>query len=761
MSNPNVAPKEPSALQLALAIAPDAFLEPSYQALSKSYKDIGAAQAMLEPLDMEMRKTFEIPREYIWDPATAMRDARTYAKAANGVPKGRVRSDVAKSLVNSAYAELPGDGIFSKERVGSAMAKRVYIVDAGTNATLGRLKHAYPKVGSRIERPVTPLEARRALQNCGLDMSRLTALPDALRPYPLLPREDGYGIMVNPHADNGFPVMGKWNSGEGAAAQKVMGLAISIRRELERAHSIGAWKREAEEKRPYLVALMGKAKADYYAQEKVTLAKLRFYNVLPRQIALIMQQATQPFEANAQNINQGVGHSGQGITLTYGGARTLVVQLQRQLDQDGVAYVHVGDDSWVIEKVNATEMRMYALDGSNFDLTQHAAATKEVHVALREQLRLYDRVSAELWYEYARERLVVVVGQMVRLWKHAGPSGMPLQSKVNDVLMEVLIARILQRMRGRDLDESAVDALLMEEGRNLGFELRVEQYWRGKARTLLDALEQSPFLFIGYYFHVRDGELHVCADLPRTFAQVPYPTQKWAKDKGELQVVEAMRLGSIAMNLGIPPVEAQRAVDAFREGAIALIGRALKLPGADAENPKLRWAVQAAPWAEIPVPSLVGLKLALERPPESLWVWPKTGQPKPQVEPKSWADIAEDEDAERAAELNAALWRPANLVGSVQVPAVPLRVGVATTHPVTSANDGRPPPTAVWQPDRRPRADRGVGGPSRRKGGLRRTADFAGYDSESELWSQLDDTDDFDEFFREAESDDVSERDVW
>jgi hypothetical protein len=295
---------------------------------------------------MDLEKGFEVPRQYIWDPEARVSGKPTFARAANGVPAGRVRSDVAKKVVNSTFALLPSTGVFSRETVAATMLKRVYVLNAGTNATLGRLHLAYPRRGARIAKPITHLEARRALQNCGLDMGRLIDVPGALRPFPLLAKADGVGLTVNPHADNGLPVMGKWDSGGGEAAQMVMGLALSVRKELERhvagGGTVAEWKRDAELKRPWLVALLGKAKADYYAPEKVTHARLRFYNVLPRQIMLIMQQATQPLERNAAHINQGVGHSGQGITLVRGGAALLVSKLQQQLDAEGSAYVRGG-----------------------------------------------------------------------------------------------------------------------------------------------------------------------------------------------------------------------------------------------------------------------------------------------------------------------------------------------------------------------------------------------------------------------------------
>jgi len=494
---------------------------------------------------------------------------------------------------------------------------------------------------------------------------------------------------------------------------------------------VEGWVREAERARPWLVAVRGKAKADYYSQEKVVGAKMRFYNAFPRQVMLLMQQATQVMEQNARNILTGGGHSGIGVSLVRGGAADLVGVLDLQLRARGRAYVHVGDDSWVVlrdEKLG--RVHMFALDCSNFDLTQHGSVTKAVHEAVHAELRCVDAISADLWLAYARERLVVVTGSLVRRFRHAGPSGMPLQSKVNDVLMDVMVSRTLLELGEPAWSEDQVARAVEKVGRGMGFTVRLEQYWSGQATSLVEALEQRPFLFIGYYFHVRGGQVLVCCDVPRTFAQVPFPSLRWCKSDKELQVMEAMRLGSICLNLGMPTRDLEASFAAFRGAAVQLIERTVGAFG-DSADERLRWAVQESPFGTATLPSLSGLLRVLRAGPEHLWAERDVELPSHSSwlpATTSWAEEMDREEEEEAAALGLSLARP---LADLSVRAVTLPRGRVPTHPVTAHNDGRPPPTAVWTPARPPRE---APAPSRRG----RRLDFAGLEYRQALQDELD-----------------------
>jgi len=716
MSNPARAPKEYTDKQLALGESPDSFLPDNYGVFYKAHKSPEAiSEALLRArVDMEVRPAFYLPKELTSDPAVLQKKGPALALAKTGAPTPRSRTSHAKLLVTQCYRSLPTEGPFSREAVASAMRNRVF-VDGGAENALGRIMGAYPKIGDSPAKPVTRVEAEHAVRRSGVMLDHLPT--HARRPYPLNPVEGEGGVTVNAQSDNGFPVGEKWSSP--GAAVRCMGLAVTMRGMLTKTASVEATLRGLEATAPHLVAVKGKAKADYYSQEKVVEGRMRFYNVLPRHMMIIMQQATQVLELNSKNILQGDYHSGSGMTLVRGGGADLVEALQRQIEATGRAFVHVGDDSWVVIRRDGTYY-MFALDCSNFDLTQHAEVTREVHAFMRGQLRLVDRVSAELWHTYARGRLTVVSRAITRFLKHAGPSGMPLQSKVNDVLMDVMIHRTLESLEGGELTEERIAAAVETEGSAMGFKVKLEQMWSGRVESLREALELRPFLFIGYYFHSRAGEVRVCADIPRTMAQLPFPTLKWSKTKQELKVVEAMRLGSIYLNLGMPTRDLEPMFDVFRGQAVGLLEEVIAEFG-DQQNDRLRWAVQEVPWGAPTLPSLSGLLSAVKRDPRFLWVsrereLPSSSQFLMPSGVPTWADEVEEEEEEEAVAAGSTSQRPAQR----RVVAVPINIGAAPTHQVSSRNDGRPPPTAVWAPDKpaRPRPQGGVGGRARYREGL-------------------------------------------
>lgn len=690
MSNPARAPKEYTQTQLDLAVSPDAFLPEGFKDIAKKNKSLVIAQGVLAGLDMEVLPAFYVPREYTVDQAVLNKSGPAFALAKTGVPEPRVRSAFAKRVVSRMYAHLPLEGVGAKEKVASAMRNRVF-VDAGTEGCLGRIALAYPKLGVTPRVPVTKVEAELAVRKCGVDLERLPM--SARRPFPLNPVEGELGVTVNPHSDNGFPVGCKWSTP--GAAMMAMSLAVTVRGELDKTSSVELWMRAAETLRPWLVAVKGKAKADYYAPEKIVEARMRFYNAFPRQMMLIMQQSTQVLEQSSLSILASEqSNSGIGITLVRGGAGKLVKELEERLQRDGHAYVHVGDDSWVVLMRDGV-VHMFALDCSNFDLTQHGTVTLEVHKALRARLGMIDKKSADLWFCYARERIVVLTGSLVRKFTHAGPSGMPLQSKVNDMLMEVMVSRAVKVLDNVILNESTVARAIEDAGEGMGFVVRLEQYWSGVAEGLVDALSVRPFLFIGNYFHVRGGEVRCCADVPRTMAQLPYPGLKWAKTGKDLQETEAMRLGSIAMNLGMPPMDLEPAFKEYQIAVVELLNDTIKKFG-DSSDARLRWAVQDIPWGAPLEASLKGLLSAVLRDPRLLWM------EKPLVRVSQlavgWADIVEEEEEEEAGAAGGTGVRPR---ARTDVSRLALRpVGRASTHPVSVANDGRPPPVAVWDPDK-------------------------------------------------------------
>jgi len=643
---------------------------PMWEDTVKGAKNLGGlvAKVVHAHLDVEPACVVAIPRNRTVDEQTLKSVRVVNASAAKGVASLRVRSGLAMDVVTAIYKELPEQGPLGKEACGAAMRDKVYVT-AGTEFTIGRLTTALPKKGSRPPRPVTRAEAAVALKSCGLSNSL-----EGVKRYELMAREGEMGVSINANASNGFPVLGKWDTP--GADVLVMGLITDMLPALTSAaeSDTGVWDliREWEHEKPWLTLVQGKCKSDYYTSKKLEGLALRFYNVMPRQMALLMQRATQPFEKASTNLLVG-GHSFQGGTMTHGGADVLVTVLDEQLREHGVAFAHVGDDSMLVFNLeNKPGVAMFALDCSNFDLTQHASVTKEVHDMLRERLRGIDKVGADVWYAYARQRNVVTFNNAVYTWKHAGPSGLPLQSKVNDVLMDVLCHRLWaavdENVGARD-NEAEMEKLAMKVAKDMGFVLKLEDYVQIEAVTVREALKKVPFKFIGYFLHtMEDDQVYACCDLPRTLAQMPYPSLKWVQ-KQELLVKEAMRLNSILMNFGIPPVGLE---EAFRKGRLAaetILQLAILTAGGSVSDEKLRWAVQENPHGPNAEPTLQGLLKAVQRDPMSLWGSEAT-----------WEDAILAEATPTRQTLV-----PRKLEG--------VRVG---TRPPTSFNVGRPAPTKVW-----------------------------------------------------------------
>lgn len=701
MSNPARAPKEN--IQHNPYVAPDAYYTMSQEAkeYARKAKQVETIKEMLEGLDMEVVKTFYVPKELTVDPGILESKKECLASAKRGKLSLRLRSKYARSMTTAMFSKLPGEGFGSRSVVGDAMRSKVS-ADGGSEYTLGRFRKYYPREMSSIKSPPTRAEAERALVNCG---AVITHLPShATRPFPLLSSDHVKGVTVNPKSDNGFPVLGKF--GDPVAQHKCIELAVTVRHEIRQAvrtpGGVYAWARKKEEGQPYLITLKGKAKGDYYSAPKLDAALMRFYNALPRQIMLNMQVATQPYEQLKTSIvKDSRTHSGSGVSLVRGGAAKLVSKLDEQLLRDGVGYVHVGDDSWVAMRIG-DRLVSFALDCSSFDLTQHHSASEHVHQVVREQLSRIDAPAADLWHALARERNVVVAGTVVRKFKHAGPSGMPLQSMVNDILMEILITRVVDKIRadeakGLPLLEEDVNEILNNVGVDMGFVIKVEQYRSEAFTTVWDSL-LKPFLFIGYYFTRQDDEILPFCDLPRTMAQMPYPSLKWMdNDTGELQVKEAMRLGSILMGVGVPPRAYEQAFEAGRACAVKLLEDAIAKFG-DSTDPDLVWAVQSSSQGPILEPSLSGLLRALKRDPRILWLKEDKELKGESVMITDWAEQAEDEETREAEELG--IKRPV----AMTLPKPRLLVGKLglhiPTHPATDRNDGRPPPIAEWLPDK-------------------------------------------------------------
>jgi len=706
MSNPILPPFAPAPAPSAVDEMPSSFLAPGPKLLEFKAKrnDVVYITGALMRCDMKFEKSFFLKPELCAD-ETVRKGLKGFMASARKEPLVlRVRSKIAYDVGKLMFPLLPSQGVGSKASVRASIEDK-FFASAGAAASLGRLNQYYPGPNDKIALAPTKVEAMEALRRCGLDRSG--ELPHNLRPFPLLHVEGVDNIGANPKADNGFPVLKKFS--DDFARELVYKIAQSMRAELDRARThpggIAAWKEAAEEQRPYLVALQGKTKSDYYSTKKLQELQLRFYNVFPKQVILNMQIATQPFERLAKNISHGPEfRSVIGSSLYQGGADALVDALEDQLRESEMAYLHCGDDSFVAVKgvsiTGAPVIYLFALDCSSFDLTQHRDATLQIHEALRQELGRFDKTAADLWFEFARSRLVVTAGTLVMKWRHGGPSGMPLQSKVNDMLMEVFLARLKKAVEGHLTsvrDEEWWNVMIQKKGKELGLVVRVEQFSMIAASTVREALRITPFLFIGYYFHMRGDRVAPCTDVPRTMAQMPYPSQRWEGKDEDFAVREAIRLGSMYMSAGVPTLALEPAFEAWRLEVVKLLRKTLDEKG-DMASDKLAWALGQGVFGPNIARSLSGLLRVLEDGTEAGWMKPPAplpgsstmiaiGAPLPG---ESWADAV---DREEAATSLLTIPRALRQPGFVRLPITPV-----TTHPATLKNAGRPPPTAIWGP---------------------------------------------------------------
>lgn len=692
MSNPNRADTTPltRAQMMLRRVVPDATwqLEKGGKlAEAQSSRSVQHFQRMLAQggcASLLLAKTVVVPAEMTLEKGWGEVKSGGFLASARREPAhGRMRTAVAKWAAEELVSQLPEvsptrwDAI-SREKVVQRAGTHICF-SGGTQATLGRLQKYLPH-GRVTYEVVTSEEAKVALSECGL-------MNDGLRASSIGAVAAEQAIRVNEEASNGLPVMGKFK--DDAARDMVLGLVQVVDSELNAVGPAGVeqWLRTNEDSRPWMVALLGKAKLDVYDKAKVNRAEMRFYNVLPRQVALVMQRATQPFEDAVRGIfdDARLHNFGKG-SLAHGGAQVLVDRLQEQLDQDGFAYVHCGDDSFIVMRCKDGAGRdvlvMFALDCSSFDLTQAGEVVAAIHDAIAARLERIDPISAALWRAYMRSRIVVTASTLVRRWNDGGPSGMPLQSKVNDVLMHVFIKRLQSSIQGwvdgEPPDEHEMQAVIDLTAEGLGLKVRLEQFSVVRVGRLQEALGERPFLFVGFYLYNECGRIQVFCDLPRTVTNMLYPNTPWIDGRQELAARETARVGSILLSCGVPPKHVKGAFD-------ALCGKvATRLERIALADDVVQQAIVRNPFGAEVDKSMAGLARALRRPPEITWDMPR-GAEERTVPP--------------------ALVLPRKL--RVQ-PARQRTDSCFVEHGATRFNDGRPPPTTFWGPDRAPMERGGV-----------------------------------------------------
>ncbi len=512
---------------------------------------------------------------------------------ANGCLLGRkvqafvtLAQDVLSAFTPSPLLPVTVDSITKKCSVSVAYS-------GGTWLAMNRLVKYYPstKMNTRVLVAPTPEEMESAMTRSGYDLS--APLGERL-PFVAAEPEDP-AIRVSMDSSNGFPVMGTMADEE--ARELCLQLATQLRRGLDAAadkdalvrHLRGSDERLAK---PLLFLCNGKVKYDVYTIDKIRAQELRFYNVVPRPTLMVIQQAAQVVGASHKCVP--LSNSTQGFALTGGGAAALVRYLDPDVSVEGprldIKYVHCGDDSWVVIGDSYTNsLHMLSADCSSFDLTQHRKVTEPVHQSFKGLLKKVDEGSAALWYSLMREREVTLYGSRVAVMRHAGPSGMALQSNVNDVLMEVFLSRFALIVneqygeaagieRGQRVLEGIARRAMDRVAEELGLKVRVDDWVTVDGTVSLSAaLAQSAFKYVGYWFYAVGpdaDDVRVVCDFERMMAGLPYPSSSvYDEDKAVANLRIALKAVGVGISMGIPPLEWAAAWDKYTEGALrAIVG---------------------------------------------------------------------------------------------------------------------------------------------------------------------------------------------
>jgi hypothetical protein len=587
-------------------------------------------------------------------------------------------------------------------------------------------------------------------------------------------------VLVNPNSSNGYPTMGRW--GEEKYHPTIMSQVGWLKRQLgvfrvpletsNIEQDVHYWMRERDwtvdegkldewyekmlKTRPELFLWQGKCKQDAYKAQKLMAQQMRFYTCCPRFIALVLQELTQSFEARCRNVvSDWRLHSAQGVSLAYGGAAVVVAALQAQMEATGFGYVHCGDDTWVallIKGLTDTgaddRIVLFSLDASSFDLTQDSEIVDEIKLALYYELSRTDPVLARFWYNCMRRRPTVVAQSLVYMMEDCGPSGMPLQSKINDMIMEAYLHRLETAIHRRTQEQEfalglalhGVESTMLRElppliesvGRGMRLSIRLEDMHVHRHSTIQKALEDRPFLFLGYYFHTREfeygPEITVMIDVPRQMAAMPYPGGAYVEDRILFEIRETVRLASIILNWGIPTIELEEAFRAGAQAALAQLAKAERMIENWSPDERQHFWNAAADYFGVPtygldpIKDLIGLRRGLEQMtdlqnPGAYKLWRMTEEAEETVARFLPGGREKDEPARGAAdEYRRAFWMRKRTEEGVMVRwsnakmdslASMTKVSRAAsrppTHPVTAANHGRPPPTARWGPDKPPR----------------------------------------------------------
>jgi len=619
MSNPLAPPSQPTQRTLQFReVIGDAVVAPSdeQKRLTRDLNNLDKAQALLKPLGFANHPPFVIQKARTMDRRILRAAEPKRAMAANTGFNVKARSAYACELVlgftlRVRQAEAAG--------LSGEFACAAKIKEEGMSVVMasGNPEHCYGRliknlrVGSAAERgvlrPLTEAAALRAMDSCGQAFPTPDYLAGRRVAQPLVESvEEGVPVCsMNPVANTGFPLLVSHDyvdpeTGESALARLslLMGAIHAELKELdmrcvgsmdEWLTRVGAWLNVQLDQRPYLYAVQGKCKTDFYSAKKVENNEMRFYNVLPGQVVGLMKPATQAYQQACLNVFDDPSlTSFQGCSFAHGGAERVVDALQHQLEHRGFGFVTNGDDSWIAARWKRGVM-MFALDCTSFDLTQCPEVTRALRYQMYVRLYHADRIAAALWYWYTEKRLTVLAHTLVYMITKGGPSGIPLQSKVNDGFMTAFIFELFEEFEKAATRNAApyrlipetedeLNEVIQQVGAGLGLKVKLESFSLGEgAMSVREAVRRTPFKFCGYHVHVArlvdheetERECAVVAfDLPRMMSRIRTSGVKWLQDK-EFFVAERLRVAAMVLQMGVPPMELAGAFDFCTRYALA------------------------------------------------------------------------------------------------------------------------------------------------------------------------------------------------
>lgn len=673
-------------------------LSDEYFALRNSY--LGREFPVVLDKRFTLCPSFPIPRELSADNEFKRMGSKDgvakLATAKKAAARGRNLSNLAQGNVRLVLEKMPlacdpsvarFGHMFCREVAEEAIKGKVY-ASSGVEGSYTRLLTCLPS-----HKAIPPLafqvpnhfrlkgdqhpnkgEVKAALTFCGFDNDVI----GALEKLPIEAVGAEQAIKSNVRSCNGFPVLSNMSNPE--AYVKVLRLTRTVLDEFSSRridcltgkdsasvsfHSIKKWYELNWNHRQHLIAVLGKTKSDYYKQAKVQECGMRFYNVFPRQLLLIMQTVTQPLESSLSNIlDDPILHTAKGMSYAHGGADRFISALEQQLKGSSMAWAHAGDDTFAAMRLPSGHVVLFSVDCTAFDLTQRAELREPVLERIRDCLRRMDADAADLWFEMQSRRMVVLANNVVVEMKHGGPSGGPLQSVINDVIMEIYMSRlhvILKRNGCFSGDsaitvesrKAAVSKSIIEAGDSLALTVRLEEYFDDSGSSEEDvylgisgqvlretygpikaALFKRPFLFLGYYlyFDYESKQVLPYIDIARSLAQRATPSEKWVTPPGMFEMMETGRLASIIVGSGIPPHWLREAHEAQRAFIIARLEHVISIYRNVIVDDKLRWASGADAMVVDEIePSVKGLlKVFKEDRDRSLWL-PRVDEPQRQL----------------------------------------------------------------------------------------------------------------------------------